>query len=358
MMITILGVRGTIPSETSGTVGLVLNSKYAFDVPPDFIQSMIKARIRWTTLIKKGHIPKEFRAYPTPNLRKIEHLFISHFHWDHWGGLGYFLRWLRLFHYEMRKKQPLNVYIPKRSMDPFKRNLIQTWKLAEEKVMSLPDHEFFLKFLSLELHESISEIVQFHTVVPKTPLYFAEDQLQITTEETGHLSKGSLAYKIEKCKENVDMNRIKALGLTPGPIIGKILKSPDGLEINGKKIYKEQIVNKKCVVVSYSGDSPINEELLEFCKHSDILIHDAAYLSAKEEYYLERHADFESLVLFSQKISELKTLVPIHFSYRYEDTEIEETIRMLVDNANLPFNVIVPRASSFILIKKEKIFTV
>ena len=358
MLITILGIRGTVPSETSGTVGLLVNGKYAFDVPPEFIQSMIKARVRWNKLLEEGRMPKEFRAYPAPNLGKIEHVFISHFHWDHWGGLAHYLRWLRLFHHDLRKERPLNIYIPKDSMIPFKRNMIETWSLNEEKIMSLPDHDFFYRFLSIELHESISDIVRFYTVEPEKPLYLDAGQLKVTCTETKHLPQGSVAYRIDACKEKVNLGKLQELGITPGPIIGKIKKSSEGIQVDGKLVRKEDILTFQCITACYSGDSAINYDMIKFYNNADVLIHDSAYLSSKEEYYLERHADLESLVEFSKKIVGLKALIPIHFSHRYGDAEIKEKIKELGKNSELPFNLILPNPRTFILIRDEGVLAI
>ncbi len=355
MLITVLGIRGTVPSEDSGTVGLLINAKYAFDIPPEFIQSMIRARTRWNEMLRGGQFPKEFHVFPAPNLGKIEHLFISHFHWDHWGGLAHYLRWLRLFHHDLRKERPLNIYIPEGSMIPFKHNLIKAWNIDEELVMAVPDDLFFLRFLSVELHESISDIVRIHVMKPQIPVLLEDGQIRVTGIETKHLPQGSMAYRIDSCKEKVDMQKLEELGLSPGPIIGKIKKSPNGINVNGKTVFKDDIIRKECVSACYSGDSPINEHLDSFYANTDLLIHDCSYLSSDDGYYLERHADLESLIHFSKKIVGMRSLVPIHFSHRHEYKEIEEKIKTIMTKMDLSFDVIMPRPCMFILIKKREI---
>lgn len=112
---------------------------------------------------------------------------------------------------------------------------------------------------------------------------------------------------------------------------------------------KELIANKgkeethnivKRPILFYSGDTPC--ENFEKWKDCDILIHEATFIDSIHTKEINKHGNQHSNledVIFLVSKSSIKTLILGHFSSRYSNQEIDESIIRLVNKYNLNITI-------------------
>ncbi len=117
MLVYFLGTRGTVPTSGQGTMSICVDNKFLFDICPEFVHSMTKLVDRWKRTTNTD-LQRIQSLYGKPSFSSIDHIFISHFHLDHWGGLRHLLTRAIMFELDMRveKKIPIHIYVPKHSI--------------------------------------------------------------------------------------------------------------------------------------------------------------------------------------------------------------------------------------------------
>ncbi len=237
------------------------------------------------------------------NFMKIKNIFISHWHADHWIGL------IGLF-YTMNlesRKDPIYIYGP--DADRFVQNLkdMNYWGAGFRIIPKNVPYEGNMITRVYECDDyDILSIPAKHTVP-------------------------SVAYAfVEKDRRNVDISLAgKKFGLRQGPMVGK-LKSKGEIEFKGKKIRLEDVmVIRKGIKVVYSGDTEPCDNIVKISKGSDVLIHDATFVEAKED---RMHSGAKEAAKIAKK-SGVKNLILTHFSRRYQNVkELEDESRKVFKN--------------------------
>ncbi|WP_303294946.1 ribonuclease Z [Methanobrevibacter woesei] len=222
---------------------------------------------------------------------KISKIFITHYHGDHILGLPGLLQSMNF----RGRETPLTIYGPK-------------------GLLKLKDAIYNLGFCKIDFPIEFIEI---------------DDGTLIETEE--YIIKArkvrhnviNMAYSIEEIKKPRFL-REKAieLGVPVGPLFGKLHKGFE-VEVNGKIIKPEQVLGeeRKGIKVTYSGDTTPCEELIDFARDSDILIHESTY---KNEDKDKAEQNFHSTAQDAAKVakdSNSKKLILTHISTRYTDCE-------------------------------------
>ena len=157
MLINFIGTRGTHPSSGQGTMSFIVDNKIVFDISPEFVHSYTKFIDSWNKT-ESDTIKNVQTLYGTPSFSKIEHIFITHLHYDHWGGLRHLLIWSQMFESSFRENKPINIYIPKKNLDFFQSRLKQLFFLPEETKIDSAD--FFLRYLLVEIDVSLIKFVR------------------------------------------------------------------------------------------------------------------------------------------------------------------------------------------------------
>lgn len=240
-------------------------------------------------------------------LMKIDRIFISHWHADHFSGLLGLIQTLEM---EGREK-PLYIYGPPRT---------------EEFTDRILDTGYFSRSYDI----FVEDLVEGDTVVG--------EGYEVRPFEVEHgINAFGFVFEEDK-KVKADKEKMEDLGLGASPKIGE-LKEGKTVELDGKTIEPEEVVQevpgRKIV---YSGDTAKCEKMIENAEKADLLIHEATcmhemiedrkgHTSARQAGEIARKADVEKLVL-------------THISRRYQgkEKELVEEAREEFENSVLAFD--------------------
>lgn len=226
---------------------------------------------------------------------RIDKIFITHWHADHFAGLIGLIETLNMG----QREKPLEVYGPEASrfIDAFSE-------------LSYWDFGFTLKTSDVNYEDK------------KTTKIFENKKYKITSIPVEH-SIPAVAYCFqEKERYNIDIKRAKKLGLEEGPILQE-LKEKGQIKHKGKKIKLEDVATKtpgKKVV--YSGDTAPCDTIKDISKDADLLIHDGTFIEGpKEGKNLDkRHTNVRRAAQIAKEAG-VKKLILTHFSRRYKNLD-------------------------------------
>lgn len=222
----------------------------------------------------------------------IDTIFITHWHADHFAGLIPLIQTMNL---EKRQKE-LKIFGPE----------------AERFVADIIDLGYFgLKFPV----EAINVPYEGDQI---TKIFETADW-EVYSTPTLH-TVPSVAYMFkEKDKYNIEMSKIKKLGLKGGAWLKK-LKSEGKAEHDGKTVNLEDVAKvAPGLSVVYTGDTKPCDNVVNISKGVNLLIHDGTFLEA-EESGGKYHATVADAAEVAKK-AKVEQLVLTHLSRRYTDTK-------------------------------------
>lgn len=234
---------------------------------------------------------------------KIDHIFITHWHADHWVGLIGLLFTMNL---EGRKRE---IYIHGPDVERFIGDILDLdyWGTGFRVIP---------KNVPFEGNEE-SKV-------------FETKQFKITSIPVKH-SVPSVAYCFhERDKVNIDIKKAEKLfGLKQGRLVGK-LKEKGEIEFKGKKIKISDVgVRKPGIKLVYTGDTEPCENVLKLARNADVLVHEATFMEGKEGM----HTTVKQAANVAKK-TEVKNLIMTHFSRRYTNMkELEDEARKVFKNS-------------------------
>jgi len=223
-------------------------------------------------------------------LMKVNRVFITHWHADHFSGLLGLVQTLEM----EGREHPLYIYGPPRT---------------EEFTERLLDLGYFRRSYDIYAEDLVEgDIIagEGYTVKP-----FEVDH--------GINAFGYVFKEEEKIKANKE--KMKELGLESSPKIGD-LKQGKEIEWNGETVKPEQVVEKvPGRKVVYSGDTAKSKNTVENSENADLLIHEA---TCKHEMIEDRkgHTSAKQAAEIAEK-ADVEKLVLTHISRRYRGKEHE-----------------------------------
>jgi ribonuclease Z len=225
---------------------------------------------------------------------KIDRIFVTHWHADHWAGLIGLIQTMNL---EKRKK-PLYIYGPE--AERFVSNILELGYWAPRFRVVPEDCPF-----------EGDEI---------TPLYSTKEFGIFSTPARHSVPAVAYCFR-EKDRVNVDIRKAQKLfGLRQGRLVGK-LKRKGEISFRGKKIRLEDVaLVKKGLKVVYTGDTQPCKNLETISKETDVIIHDSTFESQDETIM---HSGAREAAELARKVR-AGHLVLTHFSRRYQDISILE----------------------------------
>lgn len=222
---------------------------------------------------------------------KIDRIFITHWHADHFAGLIGLIETLNL---EGRERK-LEIYGPQ----------------ANRFISILSDLSWYDFGFDIEAND-----VNFEEDIETTLI--DADNYTISSIPTVH-SVPSVAYCLkEKDRWNINEDKAANKNLYPGPEMGE-LKKKGRIEKDGKIIELSEVadLNKGRKVV-YTGDTRPSDNVERLSKNADMLIHDATFLESEGE---SNHSTVKEAAQLANRAN-VKKLVLMHYSRRYDNPEI------------------------------------
>ena len=218
---------------------------------------------------------------------KVDKIFISHWHADHFAGL---LGLIETFNLEGRERE-LEIYGPEAS---------RFVSLLSD--MSWYDFGFDVKAVDVDFEGEEESVL------------LEEEEYVVKSTPTEH-SVPSVAYCLEeKDKLNINEDKAAKYDLYPGPKMGE-LKEKGKVTHKGKEIKLEDVSDvtdgRKVV---YSGDTLPTENVKKISEGADLLIHDATF--AEETSY--KHSSARDAAKLAKEAN-VKKLLLTHYSRRYKD---------------------------------------
>jgi ribonuclease Z len=226
-------------------------------------------------------------------LNRIDHIFISHLHGDHFFGLLGLISTMHLF----RRSKELYIYGP-----PGLSEIITTsLKFSESNL------NFKIVFHPLENNES--------------ELIYENEILEVWTIPLIHgiLCNGflfrekpkPLKLNKEKLPENITLKNI-----------ARLKKGLDVIDDHGNIIYKNEDLTlpaRKSFSYAYCSDTIFNENIIPLIKDVDLLYHESTFTSDMQDRAVETfHSTAREAAVIATKANALKLILG-HYSVRYKD---------------------------------------
>lgn len=226
-------------------------------------------------------------------LTKINHIFISHLHGDHYYGLIGLISTMHLY----GRRSKLYLYGPPGLSD----------------------------ILSLQLKHSDTSLnfpIDFYEWEPGVCKVIHESaKITVTAFPVDHRIACSGFLFREKPKSRRINKHLLPPGITPSQIM-KLKKGEDILDAEGNVLHKNELITlppRPSYSYAYCADTRYNEGLADILKGVDMLYHEATFLEdMKERAGLTYHSTAAQAATLAKKAGVGKLILG-HFSTRYKD---------------------------------------
>jgi len=275
--LTVLGCSSAIPTSTRNPSAHLLNVNERF------------------YLIDCGEATQiQLRKFKI-KFQRIEHIFITHLHGDHFYGLIGLITTMQL----LGREKPLNIYSP----PGLEEIILIQLNLAKPKL------DFTLSF-----HELNSE---------ENKICFEDEHISVETIPLNHRIPCCGFLFREKPKPLSIISEVIKKYEIPIESIHKIKSGEDFITKTGERINNSELTIPAPAIrtFAYCADTLYNESIIPMIKDADLLYHEATFMHDM----LERAGNtFHTTTLQAAeiaKIAQVKQLIIGHFSARYKDLE-------------------------------------
>jgi len=225
---------------------------------------------------------------------KINKIFITHFHGDHILGIPGMIQSMAF----RGRTEPLSIFGP-----PGLKELI-------ENIKNLGYFALSFEIKVLEFSDG--------TVLD-------EEKYSVRCCRTEH-SVLNIAYGINEKKSPKFIKELALeCGVKPGPDFGKLQRGIP-VKVGEKIINPEQVLGKdrKGRIIVYSGDTRPCNQMINFSKDADILIHESTFNNSHKDNAIETGHSTAAMAAEIAKKANVKILLLTHISTRYKDTKTLE----------------------------------
>ncbi len=224
---------------------------------------------------------------------KINHIFISHLHGDHYFGLIGLLTTYAL----MSRKNPIHIYSPA----PLE-NIILT---------------------QLSLGHPLPYPLHFH-VLSKADVILETKESKVTCFPTEHGTESyGFTFTEKREKRKINYFAIKRYNI-PFTSLPHIQRGENYIDANGNCIKNDLITyeNKKPRMYSFVSDTRWDPSIIPFIQNSNLLYHETTYLKEMKEKATMRFHSTTHQAGEIAKLSNAELLIIGHFSSMYEDISV------------------------------------
>ncbi|MDI6806217.1 MAG: ribonuclease Z [Candidatus Aenigmarchaeota archaeon] len=284
--VTILGTTAGIPTKERAHPAIYLSYQY---------------RNEFCYLFDCGEGTQRQILLADLNPMKLDGIFITHWHGDHYIGLPMLVESMGL---ENRTK-PLDIYAPGAKRV---ENLIDLYYYSSK------GFEIILKDVPAEDGE-ITNLLE-------------TNDFRIVSTPVEH-GLPAVAYGLlERDKVNIDLEKAQQKGLPDRGLIYKEIKEKGKALFEDREIKLEDIARvEKGKKFVYSGDTQICDNLIKLAQQADLLIQDCTYFEESDKSEEYGHASLNQVIEMVYK-TKVKTTVLTHISRKYRDPEeLKERIK-------------------------------
>ena len=240
-------------------------------------------------------------------LQRINHIFISHLHGDHYFGL---IGLISTMHLLGRNNKEVHVFAPQDL-----EQIINIQLTASQTELSYP-------LIFHPLNTDISETI------------YEDEKLTITTIPLNHrIPTSGFLFNEKPGKRKLRKEKIKSLNISPEKFV-QIKDGADFTDENGTLYKNEDLTTDPDETRSYAycSDTSYFEPIIPIIKGVDLLYHEATFMQDRAQAAADKfHATSAEAATIAKKAG-VKKLIIGHFSNRYEKPE------MLLSEAKTVFN--------------------
>ncbi|MEO0506551.1 MAG: ribonuclease Z [Bacteroidota bacterium] len=227
---------------------------------------------------------------------RINHIFISHLHGDHFFGLPGLVSTFRL----LGREKPLHIYGPKGI------------KEAVTLLLKLGDSWTNYPLLFHELESNDSELI------------FEDDRVQVSTIPLVHrVYTNGFLFQGKPLPRNLDIEAVKSHGIDASQF-NNIKAGKNGVTADGQEVPNLALTFDPPLSKSYAfcSDTKYSERIVPIIKGVDVLYHESTFLES-EAHLCERtkHATAKQAATIAQK-GGVGQLILGHFSTRYKSLNL------------------------------------
>ena len=230
---------------------------------------------------------------------RIQHIFISHLHGDHFFGLPGLISTFRL----LGREKELHVYGPK----GIKEAITLLMKLGNSWT------NYPLIFHELESR--------------KPELIYEDDKVSVETIPLDHrIYTNGFLFREKEAERKLNIEKAAEYGIDKA-YFNKIKKGMDYTLSDGEVISNAKLTFDPPPPKSYAycSDTGYFEEIIPQIRNSDVLYHEATFLESEEHYsQTTKHSTAKQAAAIAKQ-AKVGKLILGHFSTRYKDIELFKT---------------------------------
>lgn len=242
---------------------------------------------------------------------KINHIFISHLHGDHFFGLIGLISTFGI----LNRERDLHIYGPK--------------GIKEVTMLQLKISKSYSKF-QLVFHELISK---------ESEVVFEDDKVSVTTIPLNHrVYTNGFLFKEKEGLRKINIEKVK---LYPEIEICDYhnLKAGKDFSLNNGEIIKNEVLTlnpKKTKSYAFCSDTSYKEDIVPLITDVDLLYHEATFLSDREDLAEKtKHSTAKQAALIA-KHANVNQLIIGHYSSRYNNIDLfKQEAELVFDNVVL-----------------------
>ncbi|BDT61558.1 MAG: ribonuclease Z [Flavobacteriales endosymbiont of Rhyzopertha dominica] len=230
-------------------------------------------------------------------INKINNIFISHLHGDHYYGIMGILSTYQL----LGRKNPLNIYSPK----GLKNIINENFKWSKTKIT------YKINYITLKKKK-------FNKI-------YENDSLKIFTIPLKHkIYTNGFLFKEKKKLKNLNIINVKKIKEIKISDYLNIKKGKNFIKKNGKIIDNNYLTFKAKKPLSYAfcSDTSFYPKIIKYLKNVDLLYHESTFLNKyKNLAYIRGHSTSIDAANIA-KLSNAKKLLLGHYSCRHPNINI------------------------------------